>query len=358
MSVLGRGISSLIPQKEDKTVDPLNDLLQSNSSHEKGGSKRDLLTPKTNDRGTKKSKKPVSRSTYTANLAESAQNIKENSLADLSQNTSKLLPVPGASFGELLIASIIPNAKQPRHVFDESYLQELSDSIKEVGVLQPIVVRPIANAEQGQPRYELIMGERRWRASKRAGLEKIPAIVRRTDEDDVLRDALLENLHRVQLNPLEEASAYKQLLEDFNCTQEQLAERIARSRSQITNTLRLLKLPASVQKYLQDGTISAGHARALLSLENIEEVEKLALKIIEEGLSVRAVEDLVNKGMTAQKPVIKAPVPKPQFEKKAQRLNKLLNAPVSIAMGKRKGKIVIEFKGDEDLERLIELLSK
>jgi len=199
-----------------------------------------------------------------------------------------LAPVPGARFAELPVSAIEPNAKQPRHVFDEEALEELKTSIQEVGFLQPIVVRDIGNGH-----YELVMGERRWRAAQAVGRDTIPAIIRDTRDDAMLRDALLENIHRANLNPLEEAAAYQQLLEEFGATHEELARRIGRSRPQISNTIRLLNLPAPVQRRVAAGVLSAGHARALLGLDDSDTQEKLALRIVAEGLSVRATEELV-----------------------------------------------------------------
>ncbi len=211
-------------------------------------------------------------------------------MEELSTNgaVETFAPPIGAHFAELPLDSITPNSRQPREVFDEDALQELVTSIKEVGLLQPVVVRQI-----GPSSYELIMGERRWRACREAGLEAIPAIVRATDDEKLLLDALLENLHRAQLNPLEEAAAYDQLLKDFNCTHDQLADRIGRSRPQVSNTLRLLKLSPSVQRRVAAGVLSAGHARALLSVDDSEEQDRLAHRIVAEGLSVRAVEEIV-----------------------------------------------------------------
>src|SRR5690554_601208 len=209
-------------------------------------------------------------------------------------SATDLLPVPGAHFAEIPVDQIAPNAKQPRTVFDEEALAELTSSIKEIGVLQPVVVRPSTEADG--PAYELIMGERRWRASQAAGLSTVPAIVRETDDSDLLRDALLENLHRSDLNPLEEAAAYQQLLDDFGCTHDELAQRIHRSRPQITNTLRLLRLPPLVQRRVAAGVLSAGHARALLGLPDAAAMERLAQRIVAEGLSVRATEEIVALG--------------------------------------------------------------
>ena len=204
--------------------------------------------------------------------------------------TSALVSTLGAVYAELPITDITPNPRQPRTVFDEDALNELVHSIKEIGLLQPIVVRRVGDA------FELVAGERRWRASQLAGLSVIPAIIRETSDDDLLRDALLENLHRAQLNPLEEAAAYQQLLDDFGCTQEELATRIGRSRPQVSNTLRLLRLPPNVQRRVAAGVLSAGHARALLGLPSHDAMEKLAARIVAEGLSVRTTEELVQLG--------------------------------------------------------------
>jgi len=267
-----------------------------------------------------------------------------------------LRPVPGASFAEIPVDAIRPNPRQPRQVFDEDELEELQQSIRQIGLLQPVVVRPLG----GEPAaYELVMGERRWRATRMAGLETIPAIVRETDESDLLRDALLENLHRSQLNPLEEAAAYQQLLEDFGCTHEELAERIGRSRPQISNTLRLLKLPPLVQRRVASGVLSAGHARALLGLPDAAAMERLAQRIVAEGLSVRAVEEIVLLGEedapTTRRPRT-APAPEPDLEQAAARLADRLDTRVKITMGKRKGRMTVEFATREDLERILDLL--
>ncbi|HWS57339.1 MAG TPA: ParB/RepB/Spo0J family partition protein, partial [Actinotalea sp.] len=219
-----------------------------------------------------------------------------------------LLPVPGAHFAELPLDSIVPNPRQPRSVFDEDALAELVGSIREIGVLQPVVVRPTGSVD-GRATYELIMGERRWRASARAGLTSIPAIVRETDDADLLRDALLENLHRSELNALEEAAAYQQLLDDFGCTHEELARRIHRSRPQISNTLRLLKLPPQVQRRVAAGVLSAGHARALLGLPDAAAMERLAQRIVAEGLSVRTTEEVVALGGDPTPVVVRKPRP-------------------------------------------------
>ncbi len=264
----------------------------------------------------------------------------------------------GAYFAELPLDSITPNPRQPREVFDEDLLQELVTSIKEVGLLQPIVVRQV-----GPARYELIMGERRWRACHEAELDAIPAIVRATDDEKLLLDALLENLHRAQLNPLEEAFAYDQLLKDFNCTHDQLADRIGRSRPQVSNTLRLLKLSAAVQRRVAAGVLSAGHARALLSVEDSEEQDKLAHRIVAEGLSVRAVEEIVtlmgSRPQTAARSKGPRPgsVPSPALGDLATRLSDRFETRVKIDLGQKKGKITVEFASTEDLERILSTLA-
>jgi len=265
-----------------------------------------------------------------------------------------LLSVPGAEFAEIPIHEVRENPRNPRTMFDEDELDELAYSLREVGVLQPVVVRPIPVTEEGES-FELVMGERRWRAARRAGLLSIPAIIRETSDDDLLRDALLENLHRTQLNPLEEANAYQQLLDDFGCTQDELGDRIGRSRPQITNTLRLLRLPALVQRRLASGAISAGHARALLSLDAPALMEELAQRIVQEGLSVRAVERLVARG--GEQPAartVRRSTYDPHVVDLTSRLSNRLEAPVKIDVGKRKGRITLEFTNLEDLERLVE----
>ena len=262
--------------------------------------------------------------------------------------------VSGAHFAELPLDAITPNPRQPREVFDEDALAELVTSIKEVGLLQPVVVRRLS-AE----RYELIMGERRWRACREAGLEAIPAIVRATEDDKMLLDALLENLHRAQLNPLEEAAAYDQLLRDFKCTHDELADRIGRSRPQVSNTLRLLRLSPAVQRRVAAGVLSAGHARALLSVEDAEEQSKLALRIVAEGLSVRAVEEIVTLQSDSKKKGSRSRGPRagkriaPALDTLAGRLSDRFETRVKVDLGQKKGKIVVEFASIEDLERIL-----
>ncbi|MFC5953977.1 ParB/RepB/Spo0J family partition protein [Streptomyces pratens] len=268
------------------------------------------------------------------------------------------MPPLGAYFAEIPIESIKPNPRQPRAVFDEDALAELVTSIKEVGLLQPVVVRQV-----GPAHYELIMGERRWRACRLAGLEAIPAIVRATEDEKLLLDALLENLHRAQLNPLEEAAAYDQLLKDFNCTHDQLADRIGRSRPQVSNTLRLLKLSPRVQSRVAAGVLSAGHARALLSVEDSEEQDRLAHRIVAEGLSVRAVEEIVTlMGSGPQKaPRSKGPragaLVSPALSDLATRLSDRFETRVKVDLGQKKGKITVEFASMEDLERILGTLA-
>jgi len=277
---------------------------------------------------------------------------------DVSRETG-LVPVPGARFAEIPVLSIRPNTWQPRAVFDDGDLDELVDSISQIGVLQPIVVRPDPDSE-GQ--FELIMGERRWRASQAAGLETIPAIVRETEDSDMLRDALLENLHRAALNPLEEAAAYRQLLDDFGCTHEELAARIARSRPQISNTLRLLKLPPLVQRRVAAGVLSAGHARALLGLTDGAEIERLAQRIVSEGLSVRATEEIVTlltsgDAERAQRRAPRAGQRSEAMTELATRLSDRFETRVKVDLGKTKGRVTVEFASVEDLNRILEVMA-
>lgn len=271
------------------------------------------------------------------------------------ENPDGLASVDGAAFAELPVDAIVPNPRQPRQVFDEDALNELVHSLKEIGLLQPIVVR-----RTGPEKYELVMGERRWRAAQLAELATIPAIIRETTDDAMLRDALLENLHRAQLNPLEEAAAYGQLLEDFGCTHEELASRIGRSRPQITNTLRLLKLPPSVQRRVAAGVLSAGHARALLALDDEERQEQLAHRVVAEGISVRALEEIIaiDGGQKSKK--AKAPKqPKPYSPRLADlegRLGDRFETRVKVDLGRSKGKITVEFASLDDLQRIVDLM--
>ncbi|MEU5944251.1 ParB/RepB/Spo0J family partition protein [Micromonospora sp. NPDC047465] len=274
-----------------------------------------------------------------------------------AQPEPTLSPVPGARFAEIPVDAIVPNPKQPRHIFDEEALEELKTSIQEVGFLQPIVVRQLDDEK-----YELVMGERRWRAAQAVGRESIPAIVRDTRDDAMLRDALLENIHRANLNPLEEAAAYQQLLDEFGATHEELARRIGRSRPQISNTIRLLNLPAPVQKRVAAGVLSAGHARALLSLDESEAQEQLAARIVAEGLSVRATEEIVmlavSDGSAGKKETAKRrPKPHaPALTDLADRLSDRFDTRVKVDIGRSKGKITIEFATVDDLERIVGLI--
>ena len=402
-SGLGRGLGALIPQAPEQASEPTQSapsrpldvfFPEGSATRSRGGSAKELLQPKRAGSSSKKKRPAMPPVDVAAGVARGRVGGKPGASASngtggpatgrevvdpapavdhVSRETSddaQLVPVPGASFAEIPIDQIVPNTKQPREVFNEEDLTELSASIKEVGVLQPVVVRTIPAtgrstklkefiAEKPGARYELIMGERRLRASELAGETTIPAIIRDTEDGDLLRDALLENLHRSQLNPLEEASAYQQLMADFGATQDELAKRIARSRPQIANTLRLLKLPPSVQKKVAAQVISAGHARALLALSTPEEMERLADRIVQEGLSVRTTEEIVRLGK------IKAAAPprsrrqqslSPLGESVVSALSDAYDTRVSITEGRRKGKIVIEFAGADDLQRIADLI--
>ncbi|MFH8451212.1 ParB/RepB/Spo0J family partition protein [Streptomyces fungicidicus] len=337
---LGRGLGALIPGPAEKTVTP----------PAVGGtaSTSPAAVPGL----------PGGRSGGAANLATLAAVSRETEEAPAQSAAAVPEPPMGAHFAEIPLDAITPNPRQPREVFDEDALSELITSIKEVGLLQPVVVRQV-----GPERYELIMGERRWRACHEAGLEAIPAIVRATDDEKLLLDALLENLHRAQLNPLEEAAAYDQLLKDFNCTHDQLADRIGRSRPQVSNTLRLLKLSPTVQRRVAAGVLSAGHARALLSVEDSEEQDRLAHRIVAEGLSVRAVEEIVTlmgsrpqKAQRSKGPRAGALV-SPALTDLATRLSDRFETRVKVDLGQKKGKITVEFASMEDLERILGTLA-
>ncbi|HEY0638447.1 MAG TPA: ParB/RepB/Spo0J family partition protein [Pseudonocardiaceae bacterium] len=262
----------------------------------------------------------------------------------------------GAVYREVPLAAVRPNPKQPRQVFDEQALAELTHSIREFGLMQPIVVRETVGGG-----YELVMGERRWRAAQEAGLDRIPAIVRQTADEAMLRDALLENIHRVQLNPLEEAAAYQQLLEEFGVTHEELADRIGRSRPAITNTIRLLRLPVAVQRRVAAGVLSAGHARALLGLDDAGAQEDLATRIVAEGMSVRATEEAVVLARGAAparpRPPARKPIQAPGLQDLAERLSDTFDTRVKVELGRRKGRIVVEFGSVDDLERIVSLIT-
>lgn len=267
----------------------------------------------------------------------------------------------GAVYREVPAEQIEPNPKQPRQVFEEEALAELVHSIREFGLMQPIVVRRV---EPGVDKFQLVMGERRWRACQEAGLTTIPAIIRDTADGSMLRDALLENIHRVQLNPLEEAAAYQQLLEEFDVTHEELASRIGRSRPVVTNMIRLLKLPIPVQRRVAAGVLSAGHARALLGLDaGADAQEVLAARIVAEGLSVRATEEavtLANRNPSEVTPPApkRKPIHMPGLQEVAERLSGSYDTRVTVSLGKRKGKIVVEFGSVEDLERIVALMEQ
>ncbi|TDL11826.1 ParB/RepB/Spo0J family partition protein [Mycolicibacterium obuense] len=268
----------------------------------------------------------------------------------------------GAVYREIAPSQIDPNPRQPRQVFDEEALSELVHSIREFGLMQPIVVRAVPATGDAPVRYQLVMGERRWRAAQTAGVATIPAIVRETADDSMLRDALLENIHRVQLNPLEEAAAYQQLLDEFAVTHDELAARIGRSRPVITNMIRLLRLPIAVQRRVAAGVLSAGHARALLALEGgPEQQEELAARIVAEGLSVRATEEAVTlanrEGAGAPPAPRRKPIQMPGLQDVAEQLSSAFDTRVTVSLGKRKGKIVVEFGSVDDLQRIVDLMN-
>ncbi|WP_336660093.1 ParB/RepB/Spo0J family partition protein [Leucobacter sp. USHLN153] len=322
-SGLGRGIGALIPQSAEGAERPVDVFFPSS-----GGS--------------------------AAAFADSAARPESAPQATEASEDASLQEVPGARLTRLDVADVVPNRSQPRTEFDEEALDELTHSVREFGVFQPIVVRAIEPQPADGPRYELIMGERRLRASKRAGLETIPAIVRSTADEHMLRDALLENLHRAQLNPLEEASAYQQLLSDFGITQEQLAERIGRSRPQISNTIRLLRLPEPVQARVAAGVLSAGHARAILSLDgDAEAMQRLADKVVNEGLSVRAAEAVASDEPKRRAPKARAGGVQAQLGEIADRLGDRFNTRVAVKLGAKKGQIVIDFATIADLKRIL-----
>lgn len=302
------------------------------------------------------------RSESTANTKPNTNNAAEQATPE---QETELLPVPGARLAELDPYRIVPNAKQPRQEFDEEALDELIVSVREFGVLQPIVVRPLVSEDPrvAEGEYELIMGERRLRATKASGRTSIPAIIRDTNDEDMLRDALLENLHRAELNPLEEASAYRQLLDDFGCTQDELAERIGRSRPQISNTLRLLNLPVEVQRRVAAGVLSAGHARAVLSVGEPVAMAQLADKIVNEQLSVRQAEAAAataatRAGRSAPRREQHSDSLTAHLNEVGERLGDRLNTRVQVSLRKTKGTIRIDFASMADLNRILEELGE
>jgi ParB family chromosome partitioning protein len=340
---LGRGLGALIPTAPAAPPEPVAEV-DPTSTRPAG----DPLDP------------PAEASSVGASAVEpiatgSAGEAEEAEEAEVRQ-LSVPLPVAGAVFTELPVTAIVPNSKQPRQVFDEEALHELAHSIQEFGVLQPVVVRRTDTLPEGQ--YELVMGERRLRAATAAGLTLIPAIVRQTADDAMLRDALLENLHRAALNPLEEAAAYQQLLQEFGATHDELAQHIGRSRSQVSNTIRLMNLPVPVQRRVAAGILSAGHARALLALSSAEQQDELASRIVAEGLSVRATEEQVALALRDDNPkrtrrASTRRITAPHLTDLADRLSDTLETRVRVDIGQRKGKITVEFGSIDDLERIV-----
>lgn len=365
-SAVSRPVDLFFPEGRRKT-EPLVEKSEPNDGVEPA-KVQDAPAKATSRPAAKKPTTSKSSGTASSPAADSKPNPSEASVAMNSAAPAapkferpdvELVEVPGARFAEIPVGDIHPNRKQPRSVFDEDDMAELVHSVREIGVLQPIVVRKSTD-NSGEP-YELVMGERRWRAVQAAGLETVPAIIRETADDDLLRDALLENLHRSQLNPLEEAAAYQQLLEDFGTTHEQLADRIGRSRPQVSNTLRLLKLPPLVQRRVAAAVLSAGHARALLSLPDAAAMERMAQKIVAEGMSVRATEEAVTLYQDPTKPA-KNNIPRPgarheRLDYLASSLSDRLDTNVKISLGVRKGKVSIEFASVEDLNRIMDVLS-
>lgn len=397
---LGRGLAALIPtapEQQPRVGDDAADIIfgrgtapsrsenSSKSGKNRGTSEPSALrnsdnnvrqqsgssdTSSTSARDGKSSERIVSRETKTQS---SNDVIASSAVRDTDDSADNQF---GATYQEIALELIAPNPRQPRDVFDEEPLAELAHSIREFGLMQPIVVRemPEANRDMAReqarainpkaidPQYEIIMGERRWRASQLAGTETIPAIVRKTDDEDMLRDALLENIHRVQLNPLEEAAAYQQLLDEFQVTQAELADKIGRSRPVITNMIRLLKLPVDVQRRVAAGVLSAGHARALLGIRTGKDAQsRLAERIVAEGLSVRATEEavtLINRGEAEGTKAKREPIAQPErLAMWADRLADTFDTKVTASMGKRKGKLVIEFGDLEDFDRIMSLLN-
>lgn len=357
---LGRGLGELLNRSEpengsddadpDATDRPANRAQTQDSAGRSEGATGDA-------------QQRVDDSNAETNVDVATANTDSGDRRQASESREPRTKIPDRSyFADIPARSIRANPRQPRGVFDEDAQRELVDSIAEIGVLQPVVVRPLDASETsggGDVAYELVMGERRWRAVQTAGLDTIPAIVRPTEEHAMLRDALLENLHRTQLNPLEEASAYQQLLDDFDCTQDELAGRIKRSRPQISNTLRLLRLPPAVQRRVAAGVLSAGHARALLVVEDLAAQERIAQRVVAEGLSVRATEELAALGEEPGKQKRNAPAPREtsaRADELAEQLSERLETRVKISMSRSRGRISIEFATEEDLERIAGLI--
>lgn len=358
---LGRGLGALIPQapvRLEGEPSPLDTLIPERQRPHPGGDEAGRGNGGQGDSGDGRARPVstglaeravVSLAGLPAPLHDGPAAVPADESAPGSQDASDPLD---AYFTEIPVGAVSPNPRQPRQVFDEEAMAELVHSIREIGLLQPVVVRPV-----GAERYELVMGERRWRAAQEAGLTHVPAIVRATEDSDLLRDALLENLHRSQLNPLEEAAAYDQLLQDFGCTHDELAQRIGRSRPQISNTLRLLRLPPTVQRRVAAGVLSAGHAKALLGLEDGGSMERLAQRVVAEGLSVRAAEEIValgdGRGASPSRARRSRPPVAPRVDELAASLADRLETRVKIDLGRSRGKIVVEFATLEDLERIV-----
>lgn len=339
---LGRGLGALIPDVSRET----GTAKTKTGTGAKPAKKSTATAPKKASPSAKPAAKSPAKPVTPAPKSPSAVPVTQTAPAAIA----------GLTFAELSVRSIVPNAQQPRMVFDDEALAELVHSIQEVGLMQPIVVRPVKGGG-----YELVAGERRLRATKKAGFKTIPALIRETADDQMLRDALLENLHRAALTPLEEAAAYKQLLEDFGGTQDELATRLGRSRPQISNTLRLLNLPPAVQRRVAAGVLSAGHARALLGLKDSAAIERLASRIVAEGLSVRTVEEIVSLGQDEKqaKPTTKKATGKisaPGLKSMGDRLSDRLDTRVTVQVGKSRGKVIIEFATLEDLQRIVEVI--
>ncbi len=355
---LGRGIGALIPTSEPSEARPVDVFFPgaSRKAAEAEATAAATAAAEAADDATVTTDAAApdaapAKPTRTKASAAAASGVEATLAADADEPAPELVAIPGTRLIQVDPNDIVPNPRQPRTHFDSDDLAELVHSVREFGVLQPVVVR---TNEDGK--YELIMGERRTRASREAGLTSIPAIVRDTDDEHLLRDALLENLHRSQLNPLEEASAYQQLLEDFGITQEELATRIGRSRPQISNTIRLLKLPVPVQQRVAAGVLSAGHARAVLSLEDADAMQWLADKIVNEDLSVRAAEAAAKSADagSSRRPAPKAGARRAHLDEVAERLGDRLNTRVKINIGARKGQVVIDFATIQDLNRILE----
>ncbi|MGO1411431.1 MAG: ParB/RepB/Spo0J family partition protein [Microbacterium sp.] len=351
---LGRGIGSLIPTTENTNTRPVDVFFPNapKADQPPEESAATVLAPPAPADEKSTTAGPKRRSASKGSTASAAKQTDEAEVAD-SDAVEELVAVPGARLIHIDPHAIVPNPRQPRREFDPNSLAELVHSVREFGLLQPVVVR-----ETNDGAHELIMGERRTRAAREAGLDVIPAIVRDTADEDLLRDALLENLHRAELNPLEEASAYQQLLEDFGTTQDELARRIGRSRPQISNTIRLLRLPVPVQQRVAAGVLSAGHARAILSLESEELMARLADKIVNEDLSVRAAEAAAKAVAAAGETAAPSPRPKAgarraYLDDVASRLGDRLNTRVKIGLGARKGQVTIDFATIQDLNRIL-----